>query len=179
MTCIVGIVHSNGSVFIGGDSAGVDTRDFALIPRRDRKVVRNGEFLVGFTTSFRMGQILAYALSPPPFFPGSDLMRYMVVDFVGAVRGAFREGGFGEEQAGGTFLVGFKSRLFQIQDDFQVAESQFGFDACGCGAHYALGSLYSTRDQNNPKKRIGEALGCAEAFSAGVRRPFFIEECQG
>ena len=59
MTCIVGLVHE-GVVYIGGDSAGVG--GMSLTVRADEKVFQNGEFLMGFTTSFRMGQLLRYSL---------------------------------------------------------------------------------------------------------------------
>ncbi|WP_245320978.1 hypothetical protein [Bradyrhizobium sp. NAS96.2] len=53
MTCIVGLVDK-GQVFIGGDSAGVNAERLALVVRNDRKVFRNGDFVMGFTSSFRM-----------------------------------------------------------------------------------------------------------------------------
>ena len=66
MTCIVGLVHE-GVVYIGGDSAGV--AGLSLVVRADEKVLRNGDFLMGFTTSFRMGQLLRYKLDPPRRHP--------------------------------------------------------------------------------------------------------------
>ena len=177
MTCIVGVVNS-GRVFIGGDSAGVDSR-YHLVVRTDRKVFRNGEFVMGFTTSFRMGQLLAYNFNPPKPRVGVDVMAYMVTDFMDAARVRMKEGGFkhikDEVEEGGTFLVKYSGRLFHISDDFQVDESVHGFDACGCGDLLALGSLYSTRSWPDPNARLKEALETAQAFSAGVRGPFFFE----
>ena len=51
MTCIVGLVE-NGVVYIGGDSSGVG--GWNLMLRKDRKVFRVGEALLGFTSSFRL-----------------------------------------------------------------------------------------------------------------------------
>jgi hypothetical protein len=51
MTCIVGLVDG-GRVWLGGDSAGVSGWDLTV--RADRKVFRNGPYVMGFTTSFRM-----------------------------------------------------------------------------------------------------------------------------
>ena len=50
MTCIVGVAHK-GAVYIGGDSAAV--AGWALTCRADHKVFKNGDFVMGFTTSFR------------------------------------------------------------------------------------------------------------------------------
>lgn len=70
MTCIVGLVDQ-GNVWIGGDSAGVGGYDLML--RADQKVFRNGDFLMGFTSSFRMGQLLRYKLSPPKLHSDDDI----------------------------------------------------------------------------------------------------------
>ena len=86
MTCIVGLLHDN-SVYIGGDSAGV--ADYSLTVRADEKVFVNDGFIMGFTKSFRMGQLLRYCFKPPPYHPDSDLDEYMVKDFVNAVVSPF------------------------------------------------------------------------------------------
>lgn len=81
-----------------------------------------------------------------------------------------------EAEQCGTFLVGYEGRLFKILDDYQIAESLDGFDACGSGELVALGSLYATRQSlaEEPETRIQEALQAAEKYSAGVRSPFRI-----
>lgn len=55
MTCIVGLVENN-KVYIGGDSAGV--AGLSLMKRADEKVFKKDEFIFGFTSSFRMGQLI-------------------------------------------------------------------------------------------------------------------------
>lgn len=178
MTCIVGLV-SAAQVFIGGDSAGVTSGRLSLVVRNDRKVFRNGDFVMGFTTSFRMGQLLAFNFHPPKPRIGVDIMAYMVTDFIDAARSRMKDGGYARVkeavEEGGTFLVGYSGRLFHISDDFQVGESSHGFDACGCGDLIALGSLHSTRTWTDPTARLKEALEAAETFSAGVRSPFVFE----
>lgn len=174
MTCIVGVVHE-GDVFLGGDSAATDGR-FGQMTRRDRKVFRNGDFVMGFTSSFRMGQLLAFEFSPPKPREGTDTMAYMVTDFIDAARARMKSGGYASiregVEHGGTFLVGFKGRLFHVFDDFQVGESEHGFDACGSGEDVALGSLWSTRALGDPGARLTDALRAAETFNAAVRGPF-------
>ena len=109
MTCIVGLVHE-GSVYIGGDSAGV--AGYGLTVRADEKVFTNGDFVMGFTSSFRMWQLLRYSLKPPKYHPDVDLIEYMVTAFVNAVRECLKTGGYAkkdkEEETAGTFLVGFR-----------------------------------------------------------------------
>ncbi len=90
MTCIVGLAHG-GRVYMGADSAGVAGLD--IDTRRDPKLFKVGDLLIGFTTSFRMGQLLAYGFEPPPRPAGGDVRRWMVVDFVEAVRAVSGDGG--------------------------------------------------------------------------------------
>ena len=174
MTCIVGLKHG-GKVYIGGDSAGVGNYDLTL--RADKKVFRNGPYVIGFTSSFRMGQLLAYKLSPPEPKRDQDLMGFMVVDFIDAVRDCLKYSGFARvkenEEEGGNFLVGYGDRLFNIGTDFQVGESIAGYDAAGCGESFALGSLHATKKMK-PRDRVILALEAAEALSAGVRGPFTV-----
>ncbi len=175
MTCIVGLVE-DGKVYIGGDSAGVG--GLCLTVRADPKVFKVGEALIGYTSSFRMGQILRYKLKLPKV-NGDDLYRYMVTDFVDEVRTVLKENGYStvkdNVEIGGTFLVGLRGRLFNVCSDYQVGENRLPFDAVGCGQDPALGSLFSTQQVDmTPKQRIRLALESAEAFSAGVRGPFVI-----
>jgi ATP-dependent protease HslVU (ClpYQ) peptidase subunit len=175
MTCIVGLIDK-GNVYIGGDSAGV--AGYGLTIRADEKVFINGEFIMGFTSSFRMGQLLRYALKPPVWHPDVDIFQYMVTDFIDAVRNCLKSGGWAqkekENESGGFFLVGFKGRLFKIEIDYQVAEANTPYIATGCGEDIALGSLYTSTGLE-PEERIMRALEAAEQFSAGVRRPFVIK----
>lgn len=174
MTCIVGIVDHN-KVYIGGDSAGVSAN--VIVRRSDAKVFINSGFIFGFTSSFRMGNLLQYSLKVPEISKGKPIHEYMCVDFVNAVRTCFKEGGFTQEnrsqELGGTFLVGFKNKLFEINGDFQVGCYFDNYAAVGCGQEFALGSLFSTKNQP-VEKRIKLALGAAAYNCTGVRPPFKI-----
>ncbi len=170
MTAVVGLVHGD-RVHLGADSAGI--AGWSLTVRADEKAFRNGPYVMGFTTSFRMGQLLRHAFVPPE--PSGDLTRFMVTGFVDAVRACLKEGGWAtkssEQEQGGEFLVGVAGRLFVIHSDYQVAESVDGYAAVGCGADIALGALYATGGML-PKPRLRTALEAAERHSAGVRGPF-------
>ena len=145
--------------------------------RYDRKVFTNGPVAIGFTTSFRMGQLLAHSLSVPEPPADCNLHRWMVTSFVDAVRDCLKAGGYAqkdkEEERGGTFLVGIRGRLFHVSGDYQVGEPAAGFDACGCGFEIARGALAATRGRP-AFDRVTTALRAAEEFSAGVRGPFYI-----
>lgn len=176
MTCIVGLLDGD-KIYMGADSAGV-ANSYALAIRADEKVFIKDNFIMGFTTSFRMGQLLRYKLQISPRAESIDVFEYMVTSFVEAVRKCLKDGGFAEEkdkqETGGTFLVGYAGRLFKITGEYQVEERLLSFTATGCGADIAFGVLFANKHLE-PKERILQALEAAEYFSAGVRRPFIIK----
>jgi hypothetical protein len=184
MTCIAAIAQG-GHVHMGGDTVGVDT-GHGRTSRRDDKVFRLSvpgklgalPMVVGFTTSFRMGQLLRYRLQVPALPAGVDVHRYLATDFVDAVRETFTRGGWrgeGEDKAdqGGVFLVGVAGRLFEIEADYQVGEPVDGYAAIGCAQNIALGSLWMTRGTKHaPAMRLHWALSAAAHHSSGVAPPF-------
>lgn len=175
MTCIAGLVH-DGRVYMGGDSAGVSGMDLHI--RADEKVFNLGPSMVlGFTSSFRMGQLLRYRLEAKPPDGDEDLHRWMCTEFVDRVRAVLADGGFrkreNEVEHGGDFLVGVRGTLFGIAEDFQVTHDRASFAAVGCGAEFARGALYAS-PRVMPAQKIIHALEAAEAMSAGVRGPFCI-----
>jgi hypothetical protein len=82
MTCIVSLVDGD-TVYMGGDSAAVEDGHY-LTRTRNPKVFINGAYLIGYTSSFRMGQLLEFADLPQP--EGLDLYRFMATAFVERVR---------------------------------------------------------------------------------------------
>lgn len=178
MTCIVGIKTPTG-VLIGGDtqgSSGWDKRQ-----RIDEKVFLLSRSVgVGFTTSYRMGQILRFHLELADISAWEDEFAWAVKHFVPAARSAFKEHGYqrvehSREEAG-TFLLAVRGRLFKICDDMQVAESASTFDATGCGENYALGALSVLPETDAPKTRATSALVTAARWSSGVGGQFTLVE---
>lgn len=181
MTCIVGLVcPKEKKVYVGGDSAGVAGLNISI--RKDVKVFRNGPFIMGFTTSFRMGQLLRYNFEPPQRPEDmEDDMKFMVSYFIPAVKKCFKDGGFlktkDNQDEGGAFLVGYKGSLYQIDDDYQVGQHTDDIASVGCGSQIALGAMYALSDWS-PRDRISRALEITTHLNAGVRPPFVIEELE-
>lgn len=181
MTCIVGLVH-NGAIYMGGDSAGTNS-DLEFSIRLDPKVfLLKNRFIVGFTTSFRMGQLLRFSLRLPNQRQGQGDYEYMCTAFIDAVRKCFYVGGYmgkekdgGDRENGGRFLVGYRGVLYDVGGDFQVGINQDPYYSVGFGNNAAFGSLFTTAPLGlEPEKRITLALEAATHFSAGVRPPFVI-----
>ena len=176
MTCIIGLETPDG-VIMGGDSGSSNGYDHSAT--RLKKVFRRGSFLIGYTTSFRMGQILQYNLDVARQTKKQDDLEYLATSFIDAVRDCLKAGGFkkveNEQESGGTFLVGYKGKVYQVNADFQVNSSRDGFSAVGCGEDFAKGAMFCN-DTLSPRKRIKKALKAAEHFSNGVYGPYHIIE---
>lgn len=176
MTCIVGVIQK-GKVYIGGDSAGVSGLDVTI--RKDPKVFIVDDFVFGCTWSFRMIQLIRFSFKPPKRYEETDVYEYMCTAFVNELRNCFKNGGFARmnnsEESGGQFLVGYKSRLFEIHDDYQVGEPEKEYSAVGCGRSYSLGALDALDITISAEERIKKALEVAVYRSGGVRPPFIIE----
>jgi len=173
MTCIVGLVH-NGVTYMGCDSlvSNGHSRDI----RNDKKMFKpDKRSIIGFTSSYRMGQLLMY--EDKLFDNYSDLShKYMVKNFIPKVIQLFDDGKFDSNgNRGGVFLIAHSKQLYRVDTDYQVIESKRNYNSCGSGEEFALGSLYSTENSDLlPHERIVKALEAAEEFSVGVQRPFYI-----
>ena len=174
MTCVVGLVQG-GTVYIGADAAAV--QGWTRRTSRVGKVFRRGPFLVGYTTSFRMGQLLQHHLDVPAQGSHEEDMTFMVTQFVERVRILLKEKGFtkieSNSEKGGQFLVGYRGTLYSIDTDFQVGLQADGFDAVGGGADFALGAMRAL-DRLAPVARIRRALDIAAHFNMGVCPPFTV-----
>jgi len=177
MTAIIGI-EANGHVYVGGDSMvgnGWGEKGVTSL----RKVFRTGEFLIGYTSSFRMGQILQHHLIVRSQEKGEPDERYMVVGFIEAVRNVLKEKGYAEvsdnREKGGEFLVGYRGRLYLADSDFQINHFSAGIAACGAGKNYSLGAALAMPNMK-PHKRILRALEIAARLSSFVCPPFYVEK---
>lgn len=177
MTCIVGMVY-NGYTYVGADSSSVNSGELVVRETKVPKVFRRGPFVIGYTTSFRMGQLLEHWLDIPDRSEDQSSQEYMVVKFVEEVRQLFKSKGFSEvknnNESGGSFLVGYGDHLYAIHSDFQVSEMAEGFDSVGCGKRFALGAMKALSTCSDPVERITKSLEIASHFSAGVCPPFHI-----
>jgi len=124
-----------------------------------------------------MGQVLQYSLKTPHHPDGMDDHEYMVTLFVDSVRECFKAAGIARKaddiESCGSFLVGYRGKLYHVESDYQVGESVDAYSAVGCGTDLALGSMYTTEwDDRTAESRITIALDAASNFSAGVGGPY-------
>jgi len=182
LTCIVGLIHE-GVTYIGGDSLG--SNSYSKTVRNDKKVFKlkgSDNAVIGYTSSFRMGQLLMYAPNLIDSRDNKDNLinhEYLVTKFIPSVISIFDAGSYSKlnnsQKSGGEFLLGYKDKLYKIESDFQVGEPFLNYDACGSGEEFALGSLHSTNGTDlSPIQRVEKALRAASEFSTGVSAPYYI-----
>ena len=175
MTCVVGLVHK-GRVYLGVDSAAV--QGWTRRTSRVSKVFRRGPFLIGYTTSFRMGQLLEHHLNVAPQTEKQTDMSYMVTHFIEVVRVLLKEKGFtkieSNTEKGGQFLVGYRQQLYTVESDFQVGHLAEQYDAIGSGADFALGAMRAL-EKSPPMVRVRRSLEIAAHYNMGVCPPFTIK----
>lgn len=175
MTCIV-VLIKNGDVYMGGDSFGGSSNSKNMYTRS--KVFLKERFVVGYTSSFRMGQILEFDWEPPKQLNEDDY-EYLVTKVVPSIQKIFKDKKYGTEkdgeQEGGAFLIGYNGKCYYVQNDFSVLEPQDGYDSVGSGYKLALGSLASTEDWDDPEQRIRKAIEVAEKYQPTVGGPINIK----
>lgn len=178
MTCIVGVIEKK-KVWVGSDSAASDGWHQTAIKQPKVFLLQN-KFLIGYTTSFRMGQILQYSFKPPIHKLGVSIQKYMINHFVNSLRKCYSNYGFAkkekEQDKGGECLVGYKGHLFRIQDDYSILESLYDYDSTGSGYMVSLGALYTlSKEHQLGKKDVEIALSAASNHIATVSGPYTIK----
>jgi len=144
------------------------------------KIFRIGGLLIGYTTSWRMGQILEHHLDVEDHEEGLTNMAYLVRYFIPAVRKCLQEQGYtkieNNQEEAGSFLVGYLGHIYHVFNNFQVLEMTGGFDACGYGEDFALGAMYTLKhSQFLPRERILMCLEAAAHFSGYIQPPFHVK----
>ena len=89
-----------------------------------------------------------------------------------AVRECLKAGAFTKiengVEDGGSFLIGYKGKVYLVCSDFQVTRMRDGFSAVGCGMYYGAIEILDA------EKAIMLALEVSARFSAGVCGPFYV-----
>lgn len=179
MTCIVAIAEDN-TIHMAGDRMAAGNGDKMLYNRR--KVFINGDFVIGYTDSFRLGQLMEFSWKQPDFMAGQSEFEYMCTAVVDSIKKLLTDHGvhFGD---GENLLIGYGGKLFTIQGDYSVFEYD-GYAAVGCGNVAANASLHTSNniqdfiedniidDANlikmTPEDRLSWAIEAAANLKTGV-----------
>lgn len=150
MTVIIGYTDGeNVHMIADGGIVNGDSIQNIVHPKIFKINVAGHDMLIGYTTSFRMGQLLQFYLKEKLSSTDIDkdkIYEFLCTTFIENIRTIFKEHGFqcaGENQQeyGGTFLIGCMGRLFTVQDNYAVLEFKENFACVGCGETLATASM--------------------------------------
>jgi ATP-dependent protease HslVU (ClpYQ) peptidase subunit len=169
MTCIAAVSYEN-TVYMAGERGNSD--EHCILSSIDKKIIKKGEYLIGYSGNTGMGQAVQYGFTPP-VYGSKDINKFMVSKFVPTLRKFYEEEKISmpeKDDDHASFIIGLSGCIFEIDtSDFQVG--QYEDLAIGSGSHYALGSLYSTRHLRDPKKRLRMALESSILYSPSCQGP--------
>lgn len=180
MTCIVGAIEE-GRIILGADSAA--SCDHEIYRMQERKVFRNGPYVIGVTGSYKIGELLRFKaqLPEPPTDP-TDLkpffVRHLMPKIAGIVRaeGAAHDGRLLLGPRTGL-LLGCRGKLWHVDPDLTVL-CEGNFASIGSGRLRAYAALYVLEKAGvgPAKRRVELALEAAAEYTASVRGPWqFVE----
>ena len=178
MTCIVGLIEGK-KVWLGGDSAAAGPNVISTVSHS--KVFKSGVCLIGYTASFRLGDLLEFAVEPKDQRGVMIDRSVLVKQFVPMLQTILEEGKFQvikDEQAesGGAFLIATPSGLFEVQEDYSVLQHAEPYTAIGSGFSYATGALHALCRVRLPaREKVKRALDAAAYHCPTVRPPYTIK----
>lgn len=171
MTIIAGLVR-DGKVYMGADRGMSDDKFIGSMLQP--KVKKVGNMLIGYAASLGAGQMAHYLDFPTP--QDNDMAKYVRTVVSKVLMEAYQEFGIDfteDDKAAADFLIGINGHLFELNtNDWSVAE--YDLIATGSGSPYAMGSLFSTRDWDNSKNRIREAVKAAIKYSPSCQSPIDV-----
>ena len=189
MTCIVAIVDAD-TIWMGCDSYVGDDLTYVLLPPDETKVFKlplrcigepHETLIFGYAGSIRAGQIIKYNLELPVYDAelGVTDMEYLINEMIPCIRQIHKKNGLlvdddGIQSSEACFIVGWRKKLYYIEEDYGVVPVSTNHLALGSGQHIAHGALASGLT-DTPTVRIERALAAAQKSTNHVREPFYIQ----
>jgi len=173
----VAIVDEQKSIHMGSDSLASDSHSQTVMT--NPKLFMVGELLVGFAGSFRSAQVLQYQVPLPDRGELQEDMEYLITSFIPVVRHVFSENGLyiididGAEKFDGEFILGYRGKIYRMQNDFSLLRAVDDFVSIGAGGEAASAVLYATKDlKMNALTRLETSLQSAAYQIVTVKGPF-------
>ena len=187
---VIAAIKENGKVYMGCDSIFMDLESYQTIKRTDSKLIQLDEIIIGITATngCRVFQIMKYLLKLPPTrkIKNDDLITYMTTTFRARVKKLLIAEDIllvDEDRKSNEpcimpseFLVAIRDRIFQVGQDFDIAEIDMPFSTIGSGGEYALGALETMSQFTTlpAEDKLLFAMKTSEKFTASVKGPFHL-----
>lgn len=185
MTCITGATK-DGKVWLGSDSVADDGWHQYAISAGSKLFeldAGSSKITFGYTTSFRFAQLIEHNLTLPDDRKHYDPQAYLIGEVIPAIRSTLSDGGWlrkkDEREDGGSALIGYRGRLFVLQDDLSVLEPGLPYFAVGSGASLALGAMhFADSVGRKPESVVLAGLKAAADLDPHVLPPFDTRRCK-
>ncbi len=170
MSCV--IAYKTGTQFYLAADSAATTEDGDIRPIKVNKIIRRGDYLIGFAGSVRTGQLLGeYYLDIPD----------TIEELVESLRKVITETGclitseYGTSMTQTCFIIIFKDKIYEILSDFQLNEIKGDFTAIGVGTPYALAAMELIQDMDlSPTDKLKKALDVVRIYQTTVRPPYVV-----
>lgn len=169
MTCIAALIH-DGKSYIAGER-GASEGDF-ILPIEKPKVWKDGEYLLGYYGTM-YGEIVQNYFEPPKISGSID--RFMKTTFRKALKNLYDEWNVEDDEKEFGMIICVKNKIYEHNiADMSMTTFNSPFLASGSGGSYAIGSLYSTQNYKDPKRRLKIAIESAIEYSTTCLGPIDI-----
>lgn len=178
MTCIVAF-KQDGKTWIAGDMLGSngDTKKLIAQP----KVFKNKNLFIGYTTSFRFGQVLEHAWNPPRHIAEdkSD-MKYLVEDAIPSMMQCLKDSGVKEIADFGGYgdcIIVYNQKIYHMQSDNAILEYS-DYESCGSGAVMANALMeWHTNGEELVDFSVMKLFSTISKLSCGVSEEYIVMDC--
>lgn len=166
MTCVAAIAKE-GKVYFAGDRGASEGNYIVAIDKP--KIWKNGKYIFGYAGTFD-AQIIQYNFNPPE--PEGNIDKFMHTKFLKYLKSFYSEWDLGGKDSELTLIIGIKGRIYEHEaEGLTMISYDKDFIVIGSGAEYAMGSLHSTRNHKDPKRRLALALDAACDLSTSCIGP--------
>lgn len=171
MSCIAGLCVA-GDVYLCGDSISHDEVTGLIDIRASKKVYALGsEIVVGFAGSWKLGQVIQCSFKPPKL-PVNITEKWMFMTLMPKLLESLTASSTTVEDS--AILIGVRDKLFFVDSDMSVYESDETYFAIGAGAAVALGALHALTNvgTHEPQVIVESAIRAAAYHHSVVRPPY-------
>ena len=175
MTCVVGYIDDCKQVaWLGAESSATD--DETTYDYSGKKIFYVGDFLVGFSGSFRAGQIVRHEVQLPPITSQLELEKYLQTVFSKEIKKTLKKHFTPKKIDTFNLLIAYEDKLFTLENDFTILPFA-PYMAIGTGTPYALGALKALMDYKiSTRTRITKAIEAAIHHCPSCRGAIYVEK---
>ena len=132
MTCVLALKYIDGKIVLATNKRG--SNGSAKRTYTKPKIFKNGDFYIGYTTSFYMGRLLQHIWIPPEKKPNQLDDEYLFRDVIKSLHRMFENNDFDFGAKGdGIFILVYKDRIFKVFSNMSFLEVDT-FVSIGCGS---------------------------------------------